>query len=77
MNATAHRPPEVSPPARKELLSDRWLLSLFVLAQIAFAASVAVALLIVVTRQPFGLNWPDVQLRRRHRQALLPDVSQY
>jgi hypothetical protein len=39
MNATAH-PPEISPPARKKFLCNRWLLSLFVLAQLVFAASV-------------------------------------
>jgi hypothetical protein len=55
VNATAHLPSKVSPPARKEFLSDRWLLWLFVLAQIAFAASVAVALLTADARQPFGL----------------------
>jgi hypothetical protein len=44
MNTTAHQP-DVFPPAQKEFLPDHWLLWLFVLAQLAFAASVAVALL--------------------------------
>jgi hypothetical protein len=44
MNTTTH-PPEVALPARKEFLSDRWQLRLFVLAEVVFAISVAVALL--------------------------------
>ena len=43
MNATGH-PPKIL-PARKEFLSDRWQLRLFVLAEVVFATSVAVALL--------------------------------
>jgi hypothetical protein len=70
MNATAH-PPEVPPPARKEFLSDRWLLRLFVLAELAFAASVAAALLTADTHvhRPFGLFLP-AQSARGERPAL-------
>ena len=45
--------PKVSPPARKEIITDLWMLWLFVIVQLIFAASVAVALLTADARQPF------------------------
>ena len=44
MNTNTHLP-EVTLPARKEFLSDRRQLRLFVLAEVVFATSVALALL--------------------------------
>jgi hypothetical protein len=52
MNPNIHSP-KVTPPARKEFLSDRWMLWLFVIVQLIFATSVAVALLTADARQPF------------------------
>jgi len=52
MNANTHSP-KVSPPTRKEFLSDRWMLWLFVVVQLIFATSVAVAILTADARQPF------------------------
>jgi hypothetical protein len=70
MNATAH-PPEIPPSARKEFLSDRWQLRLFVLAEVVFAVSVAAALLTADThvRWPFGL-FQLAQYARGERPAL-------
>ena len=52
MNANTHSP-KVSPPARKEFITDLWMLWLFVIVQLIFAASVAVAILTADARQPF------------------------
>jgi len=41
-------------PKRKEFLSDRWQLSLLLLAEVFFAASVSMVTL-AITHRPFGL----------------------